>query len=197
LDPNKTPDHETLQHLARLLADGKIFAIAIGNGEVGPRALGHRSILCIPSTAEMKTRISIQIKKREYYRPIAPIILDHLAPKVFDPWFDFPANEFMLLEYHVKPNFADMMPAVVHVDGTARAQIIKKTPIWQSFQETAFLYDLLTIMWEEYEIPCLINTSFNIAGKPIVHYKHDALDSAQQMGLDGVLLEDKLHVFKE
>ena len=141
----------------------------------------------------MKDIVSIQIKKREYYRPIAPIVLEDMAPLIFEDYFDSASNQFMLYEYKVRQEYQDVIPAVVHVDGTARAQILKEQPSWDDPAELFLLKEILEELKENYDIPCLINTSFNPAGKPILNFKEEILESGKQMGLDYIFIEDRLY----
>ena len=140
--------------LAALLHESQEPVIVLdGNAELGPRALGARSILAAPIRAEMKSVLN-RVKKRESYRPVSPICLEDRAPDIFDPGSPDP---FMLFEHHVRPLWRDRIPAVIHVDGTARLQTVRET-------ENPTMTGLLL----EYEalsgIPVLCNTSANAHG---------------------------------
>ena len=171
------------------LAAGRVIGMCIGNGEIGPRALGHRSLLAIPSQSSMRTRVSEEIKQREWYRPLAPIIIDKLADKIFE---GSPSSSllspYMLSSFPVRNEYHDIIPAVVHVDGTARAQVVSRHD-----HENSIVYEILKRLNDEHEILALINTSFNIRGKPIVHAQESAIHEGKTMGLDGVYLNDGYH----
>ncbi len=192
LDTELGPLEDAIAPLARALVDGAVIGVAIGKGEAGPRALGHRSILASPRDPTMKHRVSVRIKRREPYRPLAPIVLADVARHIFDPLpFEGPAA-FMLYDFTVRPTYWDAIPAVVHVDHTARAQIIPASIPPGTASELAFISQLLRTLWEDYDLPCLINTSLNIAGKPIVHSRVDAHSAAVAMGLDKVVLGNQI-----
>jgi len=192
LDDELGPSEDEVPRLARFLADDQVIGVATGKGEAGPRALGHRSILANPSTRRMWQRVSIEIKHREPYRPLAPIVLEDVASQIFE---DVPSTgpvEFMLCDFRIRPTWLDAIPAVTHVDQTARAQIIKDHPTWGDAGELKFISSLLRILWEDYNIPCLINTSFNAAGQPIVHSRADARAFAESMGLNQLVLGSQI-----
>ncbi len=193
LDAELEPPEEAIAPIAQALADGAVVGVATGKGEAGPRALGHRSILAPPCDPQMKHRVSVEIKHREPYRPLAPIVLEDIAPKIFvDPILVGPA-EFMLYDFAVQPAYWDAIPAVVHVDHTARAQIVRAPTSRGTSSELAFISKLLRTLWEDHDIPCLINTSFNVAGKPIVHSRADAHTAAVAMGLDKLVLGTRIY----
>ncbi len=139
--------------LARLLAEGAVIALLSGRAEIGPRALGHRSIVAAPSALAMRNKLN-GIKRREPYRPIAPVcILDRVA-EIFDPGYEDP---YMLFEQRVRPGWREGIPAVVHIDGTARVQTVERGA-------SSVIARLLV----EYErltgVPILCNTSANRPG---------------------------------
>lgn len=192
LDGFLGPNEKDLKKIAFSLSNNEIIGIAIGKGEVGPRALGHRSILASPHDKKMKFIVSTLIKNRETYRPLAPIILEDLAKKIFYRIPKSDSIEFMLHEFEVKPNYLDDIPAVIHVDNTARAQIVKENNIDEELDDLDFIRKLLRFLWENYDIPCLINTSFNASGEPIDHNSEQALRSAKTMALNKLILGNKV-----
>ncbi len=197
LDAELGPPEDTIAPLARALADGAVVGVAIGKGEAGPRALGHRSILASPRDRKMKHRVSVEIKHREEYRPLAPIVLEDVAKKIFVTLpLEGPA-EFMLYDFEVRPAYWDAIPAVMHVDHTSRAQVIRESAPRGSSSELAFISKLLRTLWEDHHIPCLINTSFNPAGEPIVNSKSDSHAAAIAMGLDKLVLGNRIYDFQK
>jgi carbamoyltransferase len=178
-------DEELVRETVRLLLAGQVIGIFQGYGEVGPRALGNRSLVGLPTEAN-RDRISIFCKRREPYRPVAPILIECAAKHLFGREFFPSLTEHMLLAFSVAEPWRDKTPGIVHVDGTARPQILKHPA------SNPFMYTVLNFLWEDNGIPCLINTSFNIAGQPIVHTPEDALNAANQMELDALILEDRV-----
>lgn len=176
-----------LEECCDKLNEGKVVGICLGNAECGPRALGHRSIIAIPTTKKMYNRVNCNIKKREWYRPLAPIVHDLIANEIFINSNNDYLSKYMLGNYLVSQKYQKIIPAVVHVDKTARAQVI-----YSHDQENSFLYFILKRMWEKYKIPCLINTSFNTNGEPIVNSLENALSSAKKMKIDYVLTNNAL-----
>jgi carbamoyltransferase len=149
---------------AQLLTENKIIGWFQGRMEFGPRSLGSRSILASPIDPEMQQRLN-ELKDREDFRPVAPVVLEEDAAEWFE---DAKASPFMLFVYKVAADKADQIPAVRHVDGTARIQTIneKQHPLY---------YQLLKSFKEKTGVPVLINTSFNTLGKPIVCSPRDAI----------------------
>jgi len=177
----------TLEEIVDRLYDKQVMGVCIGFSESGPRALGHRSILAIPTTQEMYDKVNTSIKRREWYRPLAPIIIDELAEEVFPDSTKTWLSKYMLTNFDVSKKWIKRIPAVVHVDKTARAQVVYKYE-----RELKPIYSILKRLWEKYKIPCLINTSFNGPGQPIIHTDRDAIRSAKELGLDFVLLDNKI-----
>ena len=153
-----------------------------GRSEFGPRALGNRSILADPRTAEMKDKLNRRVKHRQAFRPFAPIVLAERAGEIFEGDGESP---FMLLAQRVRPEWRDKIPAIVHVDGTARVQTVRETRTRGSIgcsQE----FEALT------GVPVLLNTSFNVKGEPIVETPRDAIDCFLSTGIDYLALHDML-----
>lgn len=163
---------------AALLAGGKIIGWFQGRAEIGPRALGSRSILAAPFPAGMKDRLNERVKHRESFRPFAPSILEERMGE----YFDGPApSPFMLLVYPVRPEKREQIPAVTHVDGSARVQTVSRAvqPLY---------YSLIEAFEKRTGIPVVLNTSFNVRGMPIVNSPDDALDCLAATELDAVIL---------
>lgn len=167
---------------AELLLKGNIVARYNDRSEFGPRALGNRSILANPSLSDMKDIINKRIKHREKFRPFAPACLEEHAASYFD--IDTIAP-YMLLICKTKEEKKEFIPAVVHVDGTARLQTVSKD------QNPSF-YELLSHFHELSGIPMLVNTSFNVNGEAIVETPLDALESFLFMDIDFLILGDYL-----
>lgn len=150
---------------AEILAEDKIIGWFQGRMEFGPRALGSRSILASPISPQMQARLN-EVKDREDFRPVAPVVLEEDA----QDWFiDAKYSPFMLFIYDVQPDKADKIPAVRHVDGTARIQTVNRA------QHPAY-HDLLQAFKKRTGVPVLVNTSFNTLGKPIVCTPRDAIE---------------------
>lgn len=177
------PSTDLLGDVAGRLADGEIGGWVQGRSELGPRALGQRSILADPRSESMKRALNARIKRREDFRPFAPAVL---AEAVGD-WFVVPgavepASPFMLRVWPVRPERRGEVPAVVHVDGTARIQTVHRGRL----RELLLRFRGLT------GVPMLLNTSFNGPGEPLVETAADALWCCVQHGLDFVVIGDRL-----
>ncbi|NHB89170.1 carbamoyltransferase [Photorhabdus tasmaniensis] len=176
----KIDDEKLPVVLAELLANENIVALYRGRIEFGPRALGNRSLLASPRSAKTREKLNI-LKDREMFRPLAPLIpVEH-----FDTYFDGVPNRYMMMTARAKNNAKELIPAVVHVDGTSRVQAIYK-------KHDSFLHDVLTIFMEKTGVPILINTSFNVRGKPIDLTPYDALASFFTVGVDYLLMDNYL-----
>lgn len=150
---------------AQLLADDAIVAWFQGRAEFGPRALGHRSLLAHPGRAVNTDRLN-EVKGRESFRPVAPMVLAERAAEVFDGPLPSP---YMLFAHDVRPHWQDRIPAVVHVDGTARIQTVDRA-------DEPLVHRLLDAFAARTGLPVLVNTSLNTAGRPIVDDPRDALE---------------------
>jgi len=170
------------EETARLLARGKLVAWVQGRAEFGPRALGNRSILADPRDPAMKDRINAQVKFREEYRPFAPSILHEHGPAYFQDYRETPYMEQAL---HFREEAKARVPAVVHVDGSGRLQTVKQA--WNPR-----FHRLLDAFHRETGVPVLLNTSFNVMGKPIVHSVEDAAAVFMTCGLDVLVVGDWL-----
>lgn len=176
---------DDIKQLAQILYNGEVVSVCNGFGEVGPRALGNRSILSRP-TKSLARKVSIDCKKREWYRPVAPIMLERNARYFTGLNSINHLSKFMLLDFPILDQKQNEIEGVVHANGTARIQTIFQK------EDNPFLFDLLTTLDEQYGIKALINTSFNAQGEPIVHTQDDAVKSAQNMGIKHVVLNGKV-----
>lgn len=173
-------EFELLGVATEALMKGAVIGWFQGPAEFGPRALGHRSILCDPRVVVMKDHVNARIKKREPFRPFAPAVLAEHAEHYFV--FEGPSR-FMCFVAPVTPLARDEIPAVVHHDGTARLQTVH--------QETdERFWRLLTRFFEASGVPVLLNTSFNLAGEPIVETPLDAIDTFMRSGMDLLVIEN-------
>ncbi|HLO89554.1 MAG TPA: carbamoyltransferase [Lentimicrobium sp.] len=162
---------------AEILSQNKIIGWFQGPMEFGPRALGSRSILASPIDPSMQSRLN-EIKDREDFRPVAPVVMEEDAHEWFEK-ADY--SPFMLFVYDVKPEKADTIPAVKHVDGTARIQTINK-------KQHLPYYNLLKAFKAKTGVPVLVNTSFNTLGKPIVCTPRDAIECFWSSPFDALVM---------
>lgn len=168
--------------VARRLEQGKIVGWFQGRAEVGPRALGNRSILADPRDALMKDRLNRSVKFREWFRPFAPSVLARHSQS----WFEFRTESpFMSYVASVVPSRRAEVPAITHVDGTARLQTI--TP-----EQNQRFYTLIEQFLLLTGVPMVLNTSFNTMGEPIVNSPDDALCCFQNSGMDALALGNAL-----
>ena len=182
LETKKTPSSNICRDTAELISEGHVFGWFQGGSEFGPRALGNRSILADPREAKMKDIINEQVKHRQPFRPFAPIVLAERAKEIFEDCVESP---FMLLAMKVRPEWRDKIPAVVHVDGTARVQTVCQ-------DNNERLYKLLKEFDAITGVPVLLNTSFNVKGEPIVEEPQDAVECFLSTGIDYLALQDVL-----
>ena len=180
---------DVLADAIELLCDGKIIGWFDGGSELGPRALGQRSILCDPRQPDAKETLNRRVKMREAFRPFAPAVLLEEAGK----WFEFgtttPESPFMLRVVEVNGKRKDDVPAIVHVDGTGRVQTLTRA-------NNGRFYELVRKFHEQTGVPILLNTSFNRMGQPIVETPADAIECLLNTGLDCCVFEDRI-VFKK
>ncbi len=176
---SKMRDFST-EEFAKDLFDGKIVGVARGRAEHGPRALGNRSILCNPAIPNMKDILNQKVKNREWYRPFAPVVRLEDVDKYFE-WNK--EARFMSFCPNVKEEWKERLQAITHVDGTARVQTVTK-------EQNEWLYNLLTEFEKLTGVGVLLNTSFNVAGKPILNTVAEAFDVYKNTRLDGLVIED-------
>lgn len=158
----------------------KICAVFRGASEYGPRALGHRSILANPIDPKARDTINNKFKKREWFQPFCPIMTVDEAKNIL---ISFYQNRHMTCAFRVKSEFAGKIPSVVHVDNTARAQIIDRS-------DEPFIYDLLISLKSITGFSVLLNTSFNLHGRAMVNCPEHALNDFIDCGLDMLILEN-------
>lgn len=170
------PDLDTIQKAAELLANGKTVGWYQGNGEIGPRALGNRSILFNPAIINGKEIVN-KIKNRETYRPFGASIL---AEYMEDYFYDMPDNPYMLYVGRVKK---DKLDSITHVDGTCRVQTVSED---SSFKKLLERFRYLT------NLPILLNTSLNIAGKPIAGNPNDAIEVFKNSPIDAMVIGNQI-----
>jgi len=178
-------EKELIDVVAEEIADGKVIGWLHGRFEWGPRALGSRSILADPRRPEMKDLVNTKIKFREPYRPFAPSVLAERAEEIFEmpkARNHFPAR-FMLYVVDVKEEKKKIVPAITHVDGTARPQLVFK-------EESPRYYKLIEKFNDLTGVPLVLNTSFNLKGEPIVNSPADAYSTFERSGLDMLVLEN-------
>jgi carbamoyltransferase len=162
---------------ARILAQNKVIGWCQERMEFGPRALGSRSILASPISPDMQAKLN-EIKDREDFRPVAPVVLEEDAPE----WFvNAKESPYMLFVYDVQEDKADKIPAVRHVDGTARIQTVRKDQHEQ-------YYELLKEFKKLTGVPVLVNTSFNTRGEPIVCTPRDAIECFWTSPFDALII---------
>jgi carbamoyltransferase len=163
-----------------LLAEGKVIGWFQGGSEFGPRALGHRSILASPTRGDLQGFINSKIKFREEFRPFAPSVTSESASTYFEMDFDSP---YMILVATTRDTWKRQLPAVVHVDGSARVQTVHQ-------DISPLFYRLHKEVEERTGIPILLNTSFNKRGTPIVETPGDAISLFLNTALDALVIEN-------
>ncbi len=165
---------------AALLARGQIVGWFQGRLEIGPRALGNRSILANPSRPEMKDQINNRVKHREPWRPFAPSVLEEKVGRYIDPPMPSP---YMILAFDTNPTTQAELVSAIHIDGTCRPQTVSRTTnprYWRLIKE----FEKLT------DIPAVLNTSFNVDSQPIVNTPHEAIDTFLNCGMDYLAIGD-------
>lgn len=165
---------------ARLLCEGKIVGWFQGRMEIGPRALGNRSILANPTLPDMKDRLNAEVKHREAFRPFAPSVTTEALPRFFDIGVESP---FMLKVCPVRPEARGRLPAITHVDGSARVQSVRR-------ETNPRYHRLIEDFGRLSGVPVVLNTSFNIMGEPIVESPVQAVRCFASTGLDALVLGD-------
>ena len=157
------------------LIDKKLGAVFQGKMEIGPRALGNRSIIADPRMEDGKDRVNV-VKNREWYRPFACSILEEHA----HDWFEMgrlKSSPWMSYAIPVKENKRKEIPAVIHVDGTCRLQTVNK-------EQNPFYYNLIKEFYDRTDVPLILNTSFNLAGDPLVSTLEASVAVFEKSNLD-------------
>ena len=172
----KLSTQSLLEKTAKKISDGNIVGWYQGKMEWGPRALGNRSILADPRNSTMKDILNEKIKHRESFRPFAPSVLEEFSSDYFE--IDIP-SPYMLMVAKVKQ--PEKIPAVTHIDGTARLQTVSK-------ESNPLYYELINQFYKITEIPIIINTSMNVMGEPIVNTPSDAYNMILKTDMDYLVL---------
>ena len=175
---------ETCLEAARHIRDGRVIAWYRGKMEFGPRALGHRSILADPGHPEMRDRINAMVKMREAFRPFAPAV----SCEQVQDWFEVPSGTelpFMIMTVDVRDEYRASLPAITHVDGSARVQTVSR-------KDNGDFHALLVEVGKLTGREMVLNTSFNIKGQPIVNTPREALETFLGTGIECLFLENIL-----
>lgn len=176
-------EQANVRRLAEWLTQGHIIGLACGRSEVGPRALGNRSLLASPSKLAMKDRINHTIKHREWWRPFAPVCRRVDA----DRYFDLPQHDpYMIIGGQVRAEYQDRLQAITHVDGSARVQTLPDR------DSHPVLWDLLTATEELTGIGVLLNTSFNEGGRPLLNSSEAVARMLMKTGLTAACVDGYL-----
>ena len=182
---NITKKRTNIDEVCDLLINQKSVAIFEGCPESGPRALGHRSILFDSRNNNAKNIVN-KIKKREWYRPFAGVILQ----EDFEEYFyteGLQKSEYMTISFDAKDNAKNILSGIIHIDNTCRIQTVSD----------GFLYKLLKLFKSKTQCPALLNTSFNLAGKPLVQTKQNAVDTFNTSLLDCLFFVDENIIYKK
>ena len=167
------------ERTAQLVYDGNIVAIYHGRMEFGPRALGNRSILTDPRSLEIKERLNLKVKRRKWFQPLCPSILESERPRLFAQSYP---NKHMTCAFRLKPEFHKELPAVTHVDGTARPQFLEE-------KDNPKYFRLIREFQKLSGYGVVLNTSFNMHGRAMVMTPADALQDFLDCGMDYVVLD--------
>lgn len=174
----KYPNEQLVKVLAQYICDNKIIGLHRGKTELGPRALCHRSIIANPTNPNMKDTLNSRVKHREEFRPFAPTVAEE---DQFE-YFELAApSDYMLLAPIVKKQYREKLPSVTHVDNTARIQAVSK-------ETDPFIHALLLEMKQRIGVSVVLNTSFNVAGEPIVESPIDALNTFLKTNIDVLVI---------
>lgn len=171
------PKRITTRELAEELAKGKVIATIVDRVEAGPRALGNRSLLASPLQKRIKDKLN-QIKEREFFRPVAPIVTQEIQDIYFEK---VPTSRYMSFSPKINPEYKTQLPEIVHYDGTCRIQTVTK--------DDDFIYELLKDFGKLTGTEILINTSFNVKGKPIINNLNDAFELLEATAIDGLYID--------
>lgn len=175
---------DVYQVIAKEIAKGAVIAWFQEGSEFGPRALGHRSFLADPRRPEMKDYLNLTVKKRENFRPFAPVVLEEHVSEYFDQHYPSYCMSFVA---QVREDKQAVVPAITHVDGTARYQVLRR-------EHNPQLHELIRAFAKETGVPILLNTSLNRAGEPLVETPREAglcalRSSADYLVVDGVIYQ--------
>lgn len=176
-------EKELINTTAKLLSQNKIIGWFQGRCEFGPRALGARSILAKPNPRSMKDRVN-EIKRREQFRPFAGSVLQKKVHKLFEVPEKNHHSPFMVFCFQVKKEARDKIAAIVHEDGTCRIQTVNN--------DNGLYYKLIKEFDEITGIPCILNTSFNLKGEPIIESPEQAIEDFLKTKMDDLIIGDYL-----
>lgn len=168
--------------LAKLVYTDYMVGVIRGRYEIGPRALGNRSILCNPLNKDMKDIVNRKVKHREWYRPFAPIAAAERAKDYFTNTVDIP---YMSVICYTRPEYREQLPSITHVDGSSRLQTLSQ-------DQHPFMHQTLMEFEKLSGMPIMLNTSFNPGGEPILNYYAVGLEMLNSTELDFVLIENTL-----
>lgn len=178
-------ENELASIIAKEIYKNKIIGLFYSRSEIGPRALCHRSILANPCSSGMKDYLNHKVKHREKFRPFAPSVMQEYQFDYFDLLQESP---YMLLAAQVKEKYKKIIPAVTHIDGSARIQAVKK-------EDNSLVYHILEEFRKLSGVPIVLNTSFNDNGEPIVETPEDAIKTFLLTNID-ILVLNNFIVFK-
>jgi len=182
-DSNNVYTERDVQTAVNQLYSGGVIAVAVGRAEFGPRALGNRSIIALPSSREISSTINKMLKRTETM-PFAPMVRDVDESRYFVPSPSRQDLRFMTTAVRVTDLFKVDAPAVVHVDGTCRPQVVDRI-------NTPFIYEILCELENRGVPPVVINTSFNVHGRAIVQWEEDAIEDFKFAGLDALFVNGR------
>jgi len=177
---------DTSKITAKYVAAGKIVGVIRGRYEVGPRALGNRSILSNPIDPNMREILNHKVKHREWYRPFAPVVTAEDTHRYFTNTEEIP---YMSVICYTKEEYQKMLPSITHVDGSCRLQTIRK-------DQNEFLYHTIKEFEKITGHPVVLNTSFNPGGEPILNFAHVGLEMLDKTEMDLVLIDDTFYCKK-
>jgi carbamoyltransferase len=180
-------ENADIEVLINDLIEGKIIGLIQGTAEHGPRALGNRSIICYPVFKDMKDILNEKVKNREWYRPFAPVVRLEDVNKYFE-WDE--ETRWMSFSPKVRKEWQEKLPSITHIDGTARVQTVTK-------EQNEMLYFMLTELDKKTGVGVLLNTSFNVQGKPITSTYKDAFELFHKTQLDCLLFDEYYYLRKQ
>ena len=170
----------TSQEVAKIICDGGIIGVVRGGSEHGPRAFGNRSLLCDATNPDMKDIMNLDVKNREPWRPFSPVVRLEDLSKYFD-WEK--ESRHMTFSPEVRPEYRKLLSSVTHIDGTARVQTVTR-------DQNRYVYQILSELHSMSGHGVLLNTSFNVAGKPILNTYKEAFEVLDTKPITGLVLED-------
>ncbi|RKD92437.1 carbamoyltransferase C-terminal domain-containing protein [Mangrovibacterium diazotrophicum] len=180
-----TIESKVIRKTAQTLSQDKIVGISNGHAEAGSRALGNRSLLAAANNKLLAQKLSMKCKGREWYRPLSCVMLEKNAQYFTGHTTIHPLSQYTLLDFDILPEKQAEIAGAVHKNGKARIQTIFNR------QQNPFLWELLTVLDEKYNVKALVHASFNTKDDPIVHTEKDALKAANKMGISGLVLNGK------